>query len=96
MLCGGVGGSHPASQLDADGQVASEFAKAHVPGLAGATLVSYRTQVVAGTNYYFTYEGHQGEVKVWSKPWENNYLEVTLSNGDTINNLPVLIAVQQP
>jgi len=71
-LPGGIGAPHHANDLDEDAVRARDFARANVAGLnAHSNVVSFRTQVVAGTMYYFTFEGHQGEVKVWSKPWEN-------------------------
>jgi len=45
--------SHEPGQLDADGQAALAFAVLHVPD--AGNLVSYKTQVVAGTNYIFKF-----------------------------------------
>jgi len=38
-------------------------------------LKSAREQVVAGMNICFTYENISEEICVWSKPWENDFLE---------------------
>lgn len=85
MLCGGVGAPQAANSLDADATAADAFVRSKVPELANATLESYTTQVVAGTNYGFTYAGYPGVVTVWSKPWEN-FLQITLPNGTVIAN----------
>jgi hypothetical protein len=84
MLCGGVGAPTNGAGLEGDGIAADAFVRAKVPELANATLLSFRTQVVAGTNYYFTYGGYEGEVQVWSKTWEN-FLQITLPNGTVIS-----------
>jgi len=84
MLCGGVGAPSNGTALEGDGLAADAFVRAKVPALANAALVSFRTQVVAGTNYYFTYGGYEGEVQVWSKSWEN-FLQITLPDGTIIS-----------
>ena len=54
-----------------------------VPSIALWSLVSCNQQVVGGKKYCFTYQ--QGlskkEYCVYSKSWENNFLEITLENG---------------
>jgi hypothetical protein len=81
---GSVGGGQSPVQLSEEGQQAEAFARSKIPGLG--PLASFTTQVVAGTNFGFTFEGHQEVITVWSKPWENGFLEVTLPNGDKVNN----------
>lgn len=61
------------------------FVRASVPDLAHANLVSFTTQVVAGTNYGFTFEGYEGQVIVWSQTW-TGLLQITLPNGNVISN----------
>lgn len=81
---GSVGQGQDPSHLSEEGKQAEAFARQHIPGLG--KLVSFTTQVVQGTNFGFNFEGHNGNVTVWSKPWENNFLQVTLPNGTTVNN----------
>lgn len=60
-------------ELGPDGEQAVEYARENVAGLGTAKLVSFRQQVVAGTLYYFRFEGRAEEVKVWSRPWLNAF-----------------------
>mgnify|MGYP000851730534 FL=1 len=48
------------------------------PELATATVTKLSTQVVAGTNYYITYETNttRYDVVVWEKTWEN-FISIT-------------------
>jgi uncharacterized protein YcfJ len=84
-LAGGIGGGQAGNALEGDGLAADAFVRAKVPALTNATLVSFRTQVVAGTNFFFTYEGHEGEVRVWSQTW-TGLLQITLPDGTVISN----------
>ena len=62
----------PAADLDQDGQNAKAFAIANTAALnENSELESFKTQVVQGAKYYFKFKGHDKEVIVWSKPWEN-------------------------
>ncbi len=81
---GAVGAGQSPTTLSDEGKSAEAFARSKIAGLG--PLISYTTQVVAGTNFGFTFEGHADVVTVWSKPWENGFLEVTLPNGDRVNN----------
>ena len=85
MLGAPSAGQDP-SNLSGEGNAALSFVRQRVPELAGANLVSFTSQVVQGTNYRFTFEGQNGEVQVWSKSWENNFLQITLPNGNVISN----------
>merc|ERR1711934_396547 len=74
MMCGGVGG---VSQVDAASLDVWKTAldknawRSDIDVLqALGTPVSVRTQVVSGTNYFFTF-GCGSEVTVWSQPWTN-------------------------
>ena len=49
-------------------------------------VVSFTTQVVAGTKYTFIFSNYNGPISVWSKSWENNFLQITLPTGETISN----------
>ena len=80
---GAPGEAQSPANLDLEGQAALAFATANVHD-TGA-LVSFRTQVVAGINYQFKFE-NVDNVTVWSQPWNNNFLEVTLPNGNKVNN----------
>lgn len=82
---GGKSHSHPGSELEGNGKEADAYVRSKVPELAHAKLISYKTQVVAGSAYYFTYEGYPGEVKVFSQPWLHK-LEVHLPNGTVFSN----------
>lgn len=61
-----------------------------MPEVKGLKLYSIRTQVVAGIKYFCTYDSatrpgtKKLEIIVWSKPYENNFLEVTRPNGTII------------
>ena len=57
-LAGGIGGAQLAGSLEGEGLAADAFVRASVPEVATAALVSYSTQVVAGTLYRFTYAGY--------------------------------------
>jgi len=48
------------------------------PELANATVTAVSTQVVAGTNFYITYETDTAKynVVVWQKVWEN-FIQIT-------------------
>ena len=58
--------------------------------LTGWTLVSVRTQVVAGENICFTYKKdgteETQEYCVWSQVWNNNFMELTLPDGTVITS----------
>ena len=66
---------------------AMEFVKKNVD-LEGWKLDSVKTQIVAGQNICFTYEKNDSEETqeycVWSKPWDNNFMELTLADGTKI------------
>lgn len=81
MICGGKSHNKGPSELGEDGHRVDSFVREKVPELAHATLVSFRTQVVAGCLYHLTYEGYEGEVKVWRKPGHATGLQITLPNG---------------
>lgn len=85
-LAGGIGGAQLAGSLEGEGLAADAFVRASVPEVATAALVSYTTQVVAGTLYRFTYAGYEGEIQVWSQSWNNGFLKITLPNGTEIAN----------
>ena len=70
-MMGAPTGAQAPATLDADGQAALTVAKNSNAALNGAELESFRTQVVAGSKYYFKFTGVEKEVIVWSKPWEN-------------------------
>ena len=48
------------------------------PELVGAKVTKVSTQIVAGTNYYITYETATAkyDVVVWQKTWEN-FIQIT-------------------
>jgi len=92
-LAGGVGRLtlvKDASALDAEHLSIDNFIRANVPEVDGLKLVSYRQQVVAGTNYFYTYANLDEptsspiEINVWSKPWNNGFLKLTKPDGTVI------------
>ena len=83
--CGVATLPKPGNELDEHGKEADAFVRARVPELAHSTLIEFSTQVVAGTNYSFTYGGYEGEVRVFSQPWTHT-LKITLPNGTVISN----------
>lgn len=88
IMCGGASQAIPGSSIG-DNQHAVEadaFVRSKVPEVAHSTLISYRTQVVAGTLYHFKYEGYEGDIKVSHRPWQN-LMEISLPNGTRISNL---------
>ena len=66
------------------------FVRNNVPEVQGLKLLTYKDQVVAGMNYCFTYDSEtqpgsrKTEICVWSKPWENNFLQVRRPDGSVI------------
>lgn len=80
---GAPGESQQPEQLDADGQAALAFALAHLNG--AGNLVSFKTQVVAGTNYIFQLSGLESTVTVWSQTW-TGLLQLTKPDGTTVSN----------
>jgi hypothetical protein len=53
-------------------------------------LSKLESQLVAGRRYCFTFEDPKSTITeqycVWSQPWNNNFLEITLPDGSRINN----------
>lgn len=85
MLCGGIADGD-ANNLGELAQDADNYIRQTVPELKEAKLVHFRSQVVSGSMYYFTYElnGEKTEAKAWSQPWLNNRLQVTLPGGQIL------------
>lgn len=85
MLCGGIANQN-VNDLGELAQDADNYIRENVPELKEAKLVQFRSQVVSGSMYYFTYElnGVQTEAKAWSQPWLNNRLQVTLPGGQIL------------
>lgn len=72
---------------DKDAKRADDFVRAKVPEVANAELLSYTTQVVAGTLYRFKYAGYKaGDIQVLSQQWNKEFLEITLPDGKVITN----------
>lgn len=90
MIGGGnlAGGVQPQStdNLSEDANAALHFLRSKVPEVATLPLATYATQVVAGANHFFTFVGHDGTYTVWSQPWNNGFLEITLPDGNKISN----------
>jgi hypothetical protein len=55
-----------------------QFIRGQFPGLSGATLISAQSQVVAGTNYLYTYQNGNTTwaVTAFNQPW-NNISQIT-------------------
>jgi len=51
QLMGAPSGAHSPAQLDDGANTALAFARAHTPAVANAELVSWTSQVVAGSLY---------------------------------------------
>jgi hypothetical protein len=71
---------------DQSATLAYNFLLKSVPAFKDWTLVSYKVQPVAGTNYSFnlTSNGKCEVPTVYYKAWEN-YLSLTLPNGTVIS-----------
>lgn len=66
--------------LDEEEKRVNDFIISSIPSMAKWKLVSVREQVVAGMNYCLTYQSNVDvsqtvEYCVWSKVWENNFLQ---------------------
>jgi hypothetical protein len=81
MHCGGKSENKNPSELGDKGKLADAFVREKVPEVAHAPLIHFRSQVVAGSIYYFTYEGYVGDIQVWLAPGSKGNMEVTLPNG---------------
>jgi hypothetical protein len=86
-----VGGYSPIdiTNLTLDEQNAENFVLDNVPSLNNWTLISGRSQIVSGVNYCFDYKQSSyanttQEYCVWSQPWNNDFLQLTLPNGTKI------------
>jgi hypothetical protein len=57
-----------------------------IPEYRDAVLIEVKTQVVAGIMYHLVYESKSVKhlLKVWSQPWNNKFLQITLDNGKKI------------
>ena len=78
------------SKLDPTQLQAEKFVVANVPKLSTWTLVSVRTQIVAGDKYCFTFKDPKStkteEYCVISQPWLNDYMYMTLPDGTQVSS----------
>ena len=75
------------SQIQTD---ALNFIYKNVPALLSWTLTGVKNQIVAGENNCFTFLNTVTKKTqsycVYSKSWENNYMELTLSDGTIVTS----------
>ena len=73
------------NNLDSIQTQANNYVLASVPKLATWNLINTRTQNVSGQNNCFTYQNpvdqKTEEYCVWSQPWNNNFMQLTLPDG---------------